>query len=483
MKKIESIIHVIIINFLFIFSLSNVVLAKEGINDTNNSIELIKQTLTISGDTVKFVGIIATIILTLIIFLIGFQVIRSYQFEKEFKEIKKLMMTEYEKLLKIRADSETFVSETKSKLSNLENFLGELATNFLAEKTSEIISKEVKEETERRISVEMKIIDDEKNKDIELMKKAVDDEKNRNIELMKKIETLDLTLTPTVYFERGSIYLDQKNYEKAIESFTKAIELKGNEAETYTKRAFSYFNIKKYDEALRDYIKSNKIKPNDKRTLTSIGVTYRIKEKYDDAIKYLDIAIKLDPKYEFAYNQKAFTYFDMKKYDLAINELLNIYKVDSNNPSYSFSLGLFYGKLGDYKTAIDYYLISLGKLKSIDTMLNLSETYLCNEEYLKAEELANECYSMSRNIKDKIMSKYIFLSALILNNKEYKLELKSFVDLIAENISVFEIGKWSFDEISNCLKGDKLQKQSVELIKKIIGLLKGEINGKDFFLK
>ena len=82
----------------------------EAIEKNDSSIdseqrEQTKQALSISSDTVKYVGTVATIVLPLIIFLIGYQVIRSYQFEREIRETRKLMMDEYQKILNISSEA------------------------------------------------------------------------------------------------------------------------------------------------------------------------------------------------------------------------------------------------------------------------------------------------------------------------------------------------------------------------------------------
>jgi tetratricopeptide (TPR) repeat protein len=444
------------------FSLSTVVLAKEGISGEVNQIELIKQTLSVSGDTMKFVGIIASIILPLIIFLIGYQIVRSYQFEKEYREIRNMMFDEYKKLQKITSDSELFANQTKTKLTNLEDVIATLTTDFLSKTKSSLVD-EVKEETGRAIA-EIK-----------------NDEEKRSAELMKKLENLDLTLTPTVYIERGSIYLDQRNYKKAIENYDKAIEQKENQFDAYFNRGLAYLRMDKYDEAINDFIKSAEIRPKSKETFANLGICYLLKEEYENAIKYLNKAIEIDSKYAFAYEQKARVYKSMKKYDLAINEIKEALKIKPNDTYCINILGILYEKMGDHKLAIEQFLIitEKSKKKDIMSMQNLTEAYICNKNYTEAEKLAYECYSISSNIREKIFSKYLWLLSLILNNKEYKLELKSFVEDFVTAGSNFKILNWSFDEVIDCLKDATLQKPSVQLIKKIIGFLKGEITGEE----
>jgi tetratricopeptide (TPR) repeat protein len=435
------------------------------VNDHNQT-EYIKQTLNISSDTVKFVGTIGTIVLTLIIFLIGYQVIRSYQFEKEIREIRKLMIDEYQKMMGIRVESEKLINDIKSKMGNLEGFVGELATNFLDKTTSNLVS-ELKEQAKQALG--------------EI--KTKDDEMNRSIELMKKLETLDLTLTPSVYAERGIIYTDQGNTGKALENFNKAIELKANNFEAYFHRARVYHKMHNFKEAINDYMKAIEINPNEPASSANIGICYREKPEpdYEKSLQNLTKAIELYPKYEFAYIQRALTYSKMKKYDLTINDFKEAEKLNPNSLLTLTDIGLYYTKIGNFDSAIEYYFKAIEKKKTLATIQNLTEAYICKKDFINAEKWANESYSMSTDDLNKVISKFLLVITLILNNKEYKIELKSIIDTL-KKMTDFTIEGWSFEELLRCLTDSSISQEKAELVKKLIALLKKEIKPEDFRL-
>ena len=441
---------------------------KEGIEKNKldidrNQAEHIKQALSISSDTVKYVGTVATILLPLIIFLIGYQVIRSWQFEKEIRETRKLMIDEYQKMLSIRSESEKLISETKSKMTNLEEFVGNLATNFLRKTTPDLLS-EVKEQVNQVIAGI----------------KTRDEEMNRSIELMKKLETLDLTLTPSIYLERGTIYLDQDNLEKSIENFDKVIKSKPDNYDAYFRRGRAYYRMHKYDEAINDFMKAAEINPKESASYLNIGLCYRAKQPndYDKSIKNLTKAIELNPEWQLTYLQRGITYTKMKKYDLAINDLKEAERLNPNSIVFLNSIGYAYGLMGSFDLAIEYYLKAIAKNKTLSTMLNLTEAYICKKDFLNAEKMANESYSIANKIRDKVMSKFLLVTALILNNKDYKIELKSMVEVLKTSPD-FKIEDWSFEELLGCLT-DSSNEEKTNLIKKLIFLLKKEIGLEDF---
>lgn len=439
---------------------------KNKLANDHNQTEYIKQTLNISSDTVKYVGTIGTIVLTLIIFLIGYQVLRSYQFEKEIRETRKLMIDEYQKMLDIRIESEKLINETKKKMGNLEGFVGEIATGFLHKTTTNLVN-EVKDETQKAIA--------------EI--KTKDEEMNRSIELMKKLETLDLTLTPSVYIERGKIYIDQGNLEKSIENFNKAIELKANNFDAFFHRGRAYHNMGNFNEAIKNYMKAIEINPTEPAVYVNIGICYREKQEpdYEKSVQYLTKAIELFRQYEFAYVQRSLTYGKMKKYDLAINDLKEAERLNPNSSSTLTIIGLYYLAMGNFDLAIEFYLKAIGKNKTLATIQNLTEAYICKKDFINSEKWANESYSMSTDALNKVISKFLLVITLILNNKEYKIELKSIIDVLKE-ITDFTIGDWSFEELVGCLTDSSIPKEKAELVKEIIALLKKEIKPEDFHL-
>ena len=68
--------------------------------------------------------------------------------------------------------------------------------------------------------------------------------------------------TAKQYFDMGVSNLVPNQYEKAIDDFTKAIELNPNFAEAYYNRGTVYATFRQYGEALNDWDKVLEIDPN-----------------------------------------------------------------------------------------------------------------------------------------------------------------------------------------------------------------------------
>ncbi len=68
------------------------------------------------------------------------------------------------------------------------------------------------------------------------------------------------------YYNRGLVKTQLDKYDEAIEDYTKVITLDSNNVNGYYKRASSYYSLKKYKEALKDYDKVIALEPNNAQT-------------------------------------------------------------------------------------------------------------------------------------------------------------------------------------------------------------------------
>jgi len=66
-------------------------------------------------------------------------------------------------------------------------------------------------------------------------------------------------------------------YKKAIEYYTKAIELNPKYADAYFERGFNKLQLKKYNEAIVDYTKAIELYPNDRFYLSRGCANYELK--------------------------------------------------------------------------------------------------------------------------------------------------------------------------------------------------------------
>ena len=96
------------------------------------------------------------------------------------------------------------------------------------------------------------------------------------------------------YFSDAVKCYENKDYEGAINYFTKAIELGANDKVIYVNRGLAYVGAKKYTEAIDDFTKAIELGTHNEFIYIMRGSVYVYKGDYPEAINDFKEAIKLN---------------------------------------------------------------------------------------------------------------------------------------------------------------------------------------------
>lgn len=106
------------------------------------------------------------------------------------------------------------------------------------------------------------------------------------------------------YFKIAERKYNSKDYEKAVEYYTKAIEIDHDYLNAYLRRAFIFGILGKYEQAVADYTKVISLQPDKKWAYISRGSARNKLGQYKMAIKDFNRALKHDPKNQEALNNR-----------------------------------------------------------------------------------------------------------------------------------------------------------------------------------
>jgi lipoprotein NlpI len=171
---------------------------------------------------------------------------------------------------------------------------------------------------------------------------------------------------------RGSAYLDKRDYDRAIADYDQAIRLDPKNANVYTNRGNAYRSKGDYDRAIADQDQAIRLDPKYALAYNNRGSAYGSKGDYDRAIADYDQAIRLDPKSALAYRNRGSEYGIKGDYDRAIADEDQAIRLDPKYAKAYFTRGL----LNIYAGALPKPLADLNQASELDPKYPYTELWL-----------------------------------------------------------------------------------------------------------
>jgi serine/threonine protein kinase len=203
----------------------------------------------------------------------------------------------------------------------------------------------------------------------ETQKPAAEKEAEQGRKPLGESHTTEELPAAEVFFKYGSECYKKKDYDGAIQNYSKAIELNPRYAEAYSDRGNSYYMKDDYDQAFTDYNKAIELNPQLAHAYLNRGDIYYGEKEYDQALLDYNRAIQVNPQYAAAYYKRGEFYFnaylknvveDDGNYDRAIrdyNKAIKLnpqYAVAYNRRGYAFYYKGYYDQaMMDYNKAIE----------------------------------------------------------------------------------------------------------------------------------
>ncbi len=118
----------------------------------------------------------------------------------------------------------------------------------------------------------------------------------------------------------GLTCVQQRDFDKAILYFNKAIELDPVNPVVYSNRGAAYSAKGKHDQAIADWTRALEVDPKYGSAYYNRGRTFCVMKQYDKAIPDLDKALEIDPTHARAYYERGIAHYEKSQYDLALSD-------------------------------------------------------------------------------------------------------------------------------------------------------------------
>ena len=147
------------------------------------------------------------------------------------------------------------------------------------------------------------------------------------------------TKTPLPFRNRGNYYRDQKQFDKALTDYNKAISLKSSDAGVYNSRAKLFFNQEKYQEAAADYSRAIEIDATEGEYFINRGAAKAALGKYQPALKDVSKGIELKPSLPSGYINRSLLYQTLGQNENAIKDIETYLKYEPYDGALWYELG------------------------------------------------------------------------------------------------------------------------------------------------
>jgi len=193
-----------------------------------------------------------------------------------------------------------------------------------------------------------------------------------------KTQPPKLTPTSTVnpealqYFELGLDYSNKGNREKAIEAYTKAIEINPDFAFAWSNRGIQYAFLNKHSLAIEDFTMAIVLDPILASAYRNRGTSYTFQEEYDLALSDFNDSLSLENKDSASFANRAQVYIFLGDEDKAVVDYLQAlnYSSDANFNDIVFDQLETLGVMSDFNLASETY--------------NEGNAFARNDDYLSA---------------------------------------------------------------------------------------------------
>ena len=169
----------------------------------------------------------------------------------------------------------------------------------------------------------------------------------------------------------------QEWYDKSVEHYTDALDLKPDLHTAYYNRGAVYKEKGELDNAIQDYATAIELNPDYADAYNNRGTAYAKKGELDNAIKDLTTAIECNPVYAKAYNNRGAAYFQKGELDNAIKDLTTAIELNPDYANAYYNRGTVYAEKGELDNAIKDFTktIELNPVYA-DAYRNRGTTYL-----------------------------------------------------------------------------------------------------------
>ncbi len=151
----------------------------------------------------------------------------------------------------------------------------------------------------------------------------------------------------------GWTYQGLKNYEKALESFDKALEKNPNDLYGWSNKSSVYIEMKDYQKALECGVEQTKLYPYHATGWNNRGVALEYLKRYEEALECYTKAVNYDPRHDVFWANKGNVLYKLNKFGEALECYEKSLTINENNNEAWLGKGQVYYEQEKYEEALE----------------------------------------------------------------------------------------------------------------------------------
>lgn len=158
---------------------------------------------------------------------------------------------------------------------------------------------------------------------------------------------------------RGYAYYEQGDFNKAIEAYTRALEIEPRFVEAYSNRGMAYYAQGRFDQAIVDYNQALGLSPRDAKARLNRGAVYHRLGQFDLAQADYSQSIASDPAFAAAYSNRGMTLAAQGRFDQALLDYTKALELNPTSADVYINRADIYRKTGTVEQALSDYARAL----------------------------------------------------------------------------------------------------------------------------
>lgn len=157
------------------------------------------------------------------------------------------------------------------------------------------------------------------------------------------------------HFNLGNAFRDQGDLKKAIESYSRALQIHPNFTMAEDNLGVVLIQEGRLEEAVRLLSQALKTRPRDATLDCNLGIAFMRQGKLEDAIHHLNRAIERKPEYVEAHNNLGIVFAQQGNMEKAVDHFSKALESQPNNPETHMNLGLATMLQGNKKESLRHF--------------------------------------------------------------------------------------------------------------------------------